>query len=227
MTWISTGQLKTAKRRLTRTLAVLSEHVRSGGFVVGLEPSCLSVFRADGPELLSDDVDAERLRKQSVTLAELLGQHTPGWRPPRLDGLQGVAQVHCHQHAVLGWDADRNLLEQTGARIERLESGCCGLAGNFGFEPGHLEISKACAEDVLLPAIGALADDEWVLADGFSCQTQIHELHDGGHEAVHLAQLLEHGRIAEQTARHSGTASAPSSNGRRPRSIARAKGGGR
>ncbi len=189
LTWISTGQLGTARRVLRRTAAELAPHVRDGGLVVGLEPSCTAVFRADAPELL-DDLDIKRLRNQTVTLAELLTEHTPGWRPPRLDGVNAVAQVHCHQHAVLGWDADARLLERCGADAERLDSGCCGLAGNFGFERGHLEVSKACAEQVLLPAVRSADPDTVVLADGFSCRTQIHELDSNGREGVHLAELL-------------------------------------
>jgi hypothetical protein len=119
-----------------------------------------------------------------------LTEHTPGWTAPQLGGVNGLAQVHCHQHAVLGWEADRKLLEEAGATIERLDSGCCGLAGNFGFEAGHLEISRACAEQVLLPTLRQSGPDDVVLADGFSCRTQIHELDSGGKEAIHLAELL-------------------------------------
>ncbi|HZC72868.1 MAG TPA: FAD-binding and (Fe-S)-binding domain-containing protein [Jatrophihabitans sp.] len=191
LTWISTGQLTTAKRVLRRTVRVLAEHVRSGGLVVGLEPSCTAVFRSDAPELLPHDLDVQRLRAQTVTLAELLTKHTPGWTPPRLDGVRALAQVHCHHHAVLDdWAADRALLEDAGAQVERLDSGCCGLAGNFGFEAGHLEVSEACAERVLLPAVRGAPSDAVILADGFSCRTQISELDSGGREAMHLAELL-------------------------------------
>ena len=191
LTWISTGQLATARKRLRRTVDALAPHVREGGLVVGLEPSCTAVFRSDAPEMFSADHDVARLRDRTVTLAELLTQHSPGYEPPRLDGVEGVAQVHCHQHAVLGWDADRGLLESAGADVERLDSGCCGLAGNFGFTAGHGEVSEACAEQVLLPRLRAADAGTVVLADGFSCRTQIHELDSGGHEAVHLAQLLD------------------------------------
>ncbi len=189
LTWISTGQLNIARRVLSRTAAELAPHVRDGGLVVGLEPSCTAVFRSDAPDLL-ENMDIKRLRNQTVTLAELLTEHTPGWRPPRLDGTHAIAQVHCHQHAVLGWDADSKLLEQCGADAERLDSGCCGLAGNFGFERGHLDVSKACAEQVLLPAVRDADAHTVVLADGFSCRTQIHEFDSGGREGVHLAELL-------------------------------------
>jgi FAD/FMN-containing dehydrogenase/Fe-S oxidoreductase len=189
LTWISTGQLKTAKKMLRRTVRALAPHVQAGGLLVGLEPSCTAVFRADAPELFPHDKDVLRLRDQTVTLAELLSCHSPGYEPPRLGDLAALAQVHCHQHAVLGWDADEKLLNAAGVDVHRLDSGCCGLAGNFGFERGHLEVSKACAERVLLPEVRAADQDTVVLADGFSCRTQIHEL-AGGREAVHLAELL-------------------------------------
>ncbi|HEY3868697.1 MAG TPA: FAD-binding and (Fe-S)-binding domain-containing protein [Actinocrinis sp.] len=190
LTWISTGQLDTARKVLRRTVNALTDHVRDGGLVVGLEPSCTAVFRSDAAELMGDDLDVKRLAEQTVTLAELLTQHTPGWQPPRIEGRHVLAQVHCHQHAVLGWDADQDLLEQCGAQPERLDSGCCGLAGNFGFERGHMEVSEACAESVLLPALRSSHPDDVVLADGFSCRTQIHELDSGGREGIHLAELL-------------------------------------
>ncbi|HEY0646159.1 MAG TPA: FAD-binding and (Fe-S)-binding domain-containing protein [Nocardioides sp.] len=190
LTWISTGQLDTAKRRLRHTVDVLAPHVRGGRLVVGLEPSCTTVFRSDAVDLLAGDPDVDRLRDHVVTLAELLHEHSDGYEPPRLDGTHGLAQVHCHQHAVLGWDADRALLERAGADVERLDSGCCGLAGNFGFTAGHGEVSEACAEQVLLPRLRAAAPGTAVLADGFSCRTQIHQLDSGGKEGQHLAQLL-------------------------------------
>jgi len=106
--------------------------------------------------------------------------------------------VHCHQHAVMGWDTDSALLEAAGAQAEHLESGCCGLAGNFGFQPGHGKISEACAERVLLPRLREAPADAVVLADGFSCRTQIHELDSGGREAMHLSELLATGGAMPQ-----------------------------
>jgi Fe-S oxidoreductase len=190
LTWISTGQLDTARRRLRRAVDALAPHVREGGLVVGLEPSCTAVFRSDATELFSTDPDVDRLCDHTVTLAELLTEHSDGWAPPRLDGRTFLAQVHCHQHAVLGWDADRALLERTGAEVERLDSGCCGLAGNFGFTAGHGAVSEACAEQVLLPRLRSADPGTAVLADGFSCRTQIAQLDSGGTQGQHLAQLL-------------------------------------
>ncbi len=201
LTWISTGQLSTARKVLGHTVSQLADHVRAGGYVVGLEPSCTAVFRNDAPELLAGDQDVKRLSEQTLTLAELLVEKTPDWTPPRLDrdgetgihidaGLKAIAQVHCHQHAIMGWEADAKLLEKAGVDVEQLESGCCGLAGNFGFTKGHGEVSEACAERVLLPRVREADETTMVLADGFSCRTQIHDLDSGGREAVHLAELL-------------------------------------
>jgi len=192
LTWISTGQLAVAKRILTRTARILAPHLRAGGLVLGLEPSCTAVFRSDATDLFPEDHDVRRLRNQTVTFAELLTEHSPGYRPPALDGerVTARAQGHCHQHAVLGWDADQELLARAGVDVERLDSGCCGLAGDFGFEKGHREVSEACAERVLLPRLREAGAETVVLADGFSCRTQIHQLDSGGHEGRHLAEVL-------------------------------------
>ncbi len=192
LTWISTGQLDVARRVLRRSIDQLAEHVRAGGLVVGLEPSCTAVFRSDAPDLLPHDLDVARVRDQTHTLAEILVDHSPGWSPPDLSGRWdgAIAQVHCHQHAVLGWDAESQLLGAAGLDAERLDSGCCGLAGNFGFTRGHGEVSEACAEQVLLPRVRDASPRTVVLADGFSCRTQIHDLDSGGREALHLAELL-------------------------------------
>jgi Fe-S oxidoreductase len=189
LTWISTGQLATAKRVLHRSVEILSGHVDAGGLVVGLEPSCAAVFRSDAAELFPHDREVARLAGATVTLAGLLRQHTPGWRPPRLER-DALVQVHCHQHAVLGDEPDLALMRDMGLRAERLDSGCCGLAGNFGFQPGHREVSEACAERVLLPRLRESTVDTVLLADGFSCRTQVHELDGGGREGVHLAEVL-------------------------------------
>ena len=142
LTWISTGQLDIAKKTLANDSAAARRTSHQGGFVVGLEPSCLAVFRSDAAELLGDDLDAQRLRAQSVTLAELLPDHTPGWTPPRLGGVHGSRR--CTATSTPSWAGMPTAApDEAGATIERLDSGCCGLAGNFGFEAGHLEVSKA------------------------------------------------------------------------------------
>ncbi|WP_016909079.1 FAD-binding and (Fe-S)-binding domain-containing protein [Streptomyces xiaopingdaonensis] len=189
LTWISTGQLGVAQRVFRRTLRTLRPWLEAGTPIVGLEPSCTAVFRSDMPEMLPDDKDVERLAAQTYTLAEFLLGHAPqDWRPPRL-GRHAVVQRHCHQHAIMGFDADRELLARAGVDAEVLDSGCCGLAGNFGFEAGHHEVSMACAESALLPAVRAAAPETLVLADGFSCRTQIEQA-GTGRTAMHLAEAL-------------------------------------
>jgi FAD/FMN-containing dehydrogenase/Fe-S oxidoreductase len=191
LTWISTGQLATARKVLRRTVDALAPYLREGLPVVGLEPSCTAVFRSDARELFPGDQDVQRLRKQTVTLAELLRDHTDGWQPPSVGG-QAIAQTHCHQHAIMGYNPDRALLADAGVDLDVLDSGCCGLAGNFGFEAGHYDVSMACAERVLLPAVRDAAPQTLVLADGFSCRTQI-EQGRTGRIAVHLAEVLAAG----------------------------------
>ncbi|GAA4937316.1 FAD-binding and (Fe-S)-binding domain-containing protein [Streptomonospora halophila] len=191
LTLISTGQLDTARRVVSRTVAALREDVRAGVPVVALEPSCTAVFRADAPEMFPHDEDVARLREQTFTLAEFLNAHAPDWEPPRLERT-ALAQPHCHQHAIMGFSADRELLERAGADVDVPDAGCCGLAGDFGFEDGHYAVSMACAEEGLLPAVRGADPEALVLADGFSCRTQIE--HAGtGREAVHLAQALDMG----------------------------------
>ena len=134
------------------------------------------------------DSPAARTVAASIrTLAEVL-TGAPGWRPPRLDGMTVIAQPHCHQSAVMGWDADAALLRRCGAQVTRV-SGCCGLAGNFGVEQGHYQVSVAIAERGLLPAVRQAPQDAVVLADGFSCRTQLADL--AGQPAMHLAELLD------------------------------------
>ncbi|MEV6769737.1 FAD-linked oxidase C-terminal domain-containing protein [Nocardia sp. NPDC051030] len=195
LTWISTGQLATAKRVLRRTLKTLEPQLRHGIPIVVLEPSCAAVFRSDLPELLDGDQDAKRLAGQTRTLAELLAERAPRWRPPEIMG-SALVQPHCHQHAILGSGPDRDLLCATGAEVELLDAGCCGLAGNFGFERGHYDVSVACAQDQLLPALRAASPDVAILADGFSCRTQIRHLLPGvrpRHTAELLAEALRGG----------------------------------
>ncbi|WP_327232113.1 FAD-linked oxidase C-terminal domain-containing protein [Streptomyces murinus] len=189
LTWISTGQLDTAKRVLRRTLDVLAPFLQAGTPVIGLEPSCTAVFRSDAPELLPDDPDVRRLAGQVRTFAEQLVHHAPDdWRPPAL-ARQALVQTHCHQHAVLKDDADRALMRRAHLDADVLDEGCCGLAGNFGFERGHHEVSMAVAEQGVLPAVRGATPDSLVLADGFSCRTQIEE-GGTGRRALHLAEAL-------------------------------------
>ena len=191
LTWITTGQLGVARRILRRTLDVLAPAVAAGLPIVGLEPSCTSTLRADLPGLLAADPRAASVAAATVTLAEALERYAPGWNPPRpveVPGGRVVSQVHCHQHAVLGFGAERRLLDRLGVDHAVLDAGCCGLAGSFGFEREHHKVSVAVAEQGLLPALRAVGPGATVLADGFSCRTQI--THLTGRQAVHMAELL-------------------------------------
>ncbi|MET9391499.1 FAD-binding and (Fe-S)-binding domain-containing protein [Streptomyces sp. NPDC006624] len=186
LTYVSTGQLDRARTVMRRTLDLMEPVLETGAPVVVLEPSCAAALRTDLPELLHDDPRAARLAAKVLTFAQTLERHAPGWTPPRVD--RPVAgQTHCHQHAVLGDDADRRL--RAAALLSgELSGGCCGLAGNFGFEKGHYEVSAACAEEQLLPSVRDAPDGTVVLADGFSCRTQLEQL--AGAPGRHLAEVL-------------------------------------
>lgn len=188
LTWISTGQLGVARKVLGRTLRALRPVLRAGTPVLVLEPSCAAVFRSDAPGLLRGNEDAHRLAAQTYTIGELLHRKAPDWHPPRTGG-RAVVQPHCHQHAVLHYTHEKELLDDAGVDAHILDAGCCGLAGNFGFQRGHHDVSVACAEDKLLPALRDLDSETGVLADGFSCRTQISDL--AGHcTPRHTASVL-------------------------------------
>ena len=177
LTWITTGQLDRARTIMARTVATLTAYVESGVPVIGLEPSCLATLRSDAEELAGATLDV-------LSLAELVERRRLPL--PDLSGIEVVAQPHCHHHAVIGWASDQALLERAGATLTRV-AGCCGLAGNFGMEKGHYEVSVAVAETHLLPAVRA-NPGAVVLADGMSCRVQLDDL--AGVPTVHLAELL-------------------------------------
>ncbi|OBC12037.1 oxidoreductase [Mycobacterium sp. 852013-50091_SCH5140682] len=183
LTWITTGQLDAAKRIVGRTIESLTAAAELGTPIVGIEPSCTAVLRSDAVELIGSR--AEAVAGSTKTLAEMLTERN--WTPPPLDGTVVVAQPHCHHHAVMTWNADESLLAAANANVQRL-SGCCGLAGNFGVEKGHYDVSVAVAEQQLLPALRSAGPDTVALADGYSCRTQLADLADV--EGQHLAQLL-------------------------------------
>ena len=187
LTWITTGQLTGAKKHLSSLLGVLAPFAASGIPIVGVEPSCTAVLRDDLLDLLPEDPRSALVSDATRTLAEVLSAvPTSERRLPSLEGVEIVAQPHCHHYSVMGWDADQALLESLGARVTRLE-GCCGLAGNFGMEAGHYDLSVAVASHSLLPSLSAKPDAVY-LADGFSCRTQATQL--AGRGGVHLATLL-------------------------------------
>lgn len=187
LTWITTGQLTGAKKYLASLLGVLAPFAASGIPIVGVEPSCTAVLRDDLLDLLPEDPRSLLVSSATRTLAEVLSAVPVSERRlPSLEGVEIVAQPHCHHYSVMGWDADQALLESLGARVTRLE-GCCGLAGNFGMEAGHYDLSVAVASHSLLPSLSAKPDAVY-LADGFSCRTQAAQL--AGRGGVHLATLL-------------------------------------
>lgn len=187
LTWITTGQLAGAKKHLASLLGVLAPFAASGIPIVGVEPSCTAVLRDDLLDLLPEDPRSALVSSATRTLAEVLSAVPASERHlPSLEGVEIVAQPHCHHYSVMGWDTDQALLESLGARVRRLE-GCCGLAGNFGMEAGHYDLSVAVASHSLLPSLAAQPDAVY-LADGFSCRTQATQL--AGRGGVHLATLL-------------------------------------
>jgi Fe-S oxidoreductase len=182
------GMLDLARRQLRQVLETLRPEIAAGLPLVGLEPSCVAVFRDELVNLFPADETARRLSAQTSTLAEFLVRGNA--ELPRRGG-KAIVHGHCHHHAVMGMGADRELLARLGMDFEVLDSGCCGMAGAFGFEAGHYEISVACAERALLPAIHAAAPDALLLADGFSCREQISQL--TGRRALHLAEVAREG----------------------------------
>mgnify|MGYP001818194541 FL=1 len=185
LTWHSTGQLGMAVRMLRRSLG--AAELGGGEPVVVLEPSSATMLRADLPELLSDDPRAARFARRVVTLAELLDQVEYVAPPSQTTSAPAISQPHCHQQAVLGLEAEHRVYARNGIAVGEELAGCCGLAGNFGAEAGHEEVSRAVAELSLKPALDA-APEAPLLADGFSCRTQIESL--SGRRARHLAEVL-------------------------------------
>lgn len=192
--WITTGQLDQGKARIDQAITALEPYIGSGVPVIGLEPSCLATLRGDAAEL-SSRPEAEAVAGGMLTFAELVNRLVDERRVelPDLGDVDAVAQPHCHQSSIIGWDVDQALLEMAGATVTKV-AGCCGLAGNFGVEKGHYETSVAVAESNLLPAVRDQRQRQGegrtkvVLADGMSCRIQLDDLADV--PAIHLAELL-------------------------------------
>jgi FAD/FMN-containing dehydrogenase/Fe-S oxidoreductase len=182
------GMLDTAKRFWRRNLDVLAPHIREGVPVVGIEPSCVAAFRDELPGLMGADEDAKRLSLQTLTLAELLQRHAKDWQAPRLER-RALVHGHCHQEAVIGMGAEKELYERLGLDFEVLDSGCCGLAGSFGFEKDHDQISREIGEQRLIPMVRDAPEEALLIADGFSCKTQIEEMTD--RQPLHTAQVVK------------------------------------
>ena len=181
------GMLDTAKSYLRKILTTLQPVIEAGVPVIGLEPSCTAVFRDELVELFAGNEDAKRLDDQTFYLSEFLNRHADGWTPPHVGG-KALIHVHCHHKSIIGEDDEKELLTKMGVEFREPEKGCCGLAGSFGFEAGHYDVSMAIGEQRLLPAVRSAARDELVITNGFSCQTQIGQ--GAGREARHLAQVI-------------------------------------
>ncbi len=188
------GMLDMAERMLSQILSTLGPAIRKGTPVVGLEPSCVAVFRDEMRDLLPHNDDGSRLADQTFTLAEFLEEEATHYVPPPL-WRKAVVQAHCHHKAVMKFKAEESVFKRMGLDYELLDSGCCGMAGSFGFEAEKYDVSMKCGERVLLPSVREAPRDTLVLADGFSCRTQIEQATD--RHAIHLAQVL-------QMARHEG-----------------------
>jgi Fe-S oxidoreductase len=181
------GMLDEAKAALARILDALGPSLEDGTPVIGLEPSCVAVFRDELANLFPDDRRALRLARQTYTLAEYLV--LVEWKPPVAAGKRNaLVHGHCHQKAVMGMQAELKVLAAAGFAVEAPDSGCCGMAGSFGFKPAHYAASKTIGESVLLPAVRAASPDTLIVANGFSCREQIEQL--GGRGTLHLAEVL-------------------------------------
>ncbi len=181
------GMLDRAKSYLENVLGVLERPIRAGIPVVGLEPACVSVFRDELPDLLPYNEQAKRLHEQTFLLSELLEREGGDFPFPALQK-RAVVHGHCHHKSILKMDAEESVLKKLKLDFNVLDSGCCGMAGSFGFTEEKYDVSIACGERVLLPAVRNASHDTLILANGFSCREQI--MQTTAREPLHLAQVL-------------------------------------
>jgi FAD/FMN-containing dehydrogenase/Fe-S oxidoreductase len=181
------GMLDEAKKYLLRILQVLGPQIDAGLPIVVLEPSCASVFRDELVNLFPSDARAKKLRAQTFLLSEFLQHHAPGYQPDQL-ARRLLVHGHCHHKALMNMTDEEALLRKLGAEVHTPDSGCCGMAGGFGFEKDKFEISQAIGERVLLPAVRLEPRETLIVADGFSCREQIRQA--TGREAMHLSEVL-------------------------------------
>jgi Fe-S oxidoreductase len=183
------GLLGAARAYLARVLDRMAQEIDAGLPIIFLEPSCASVFKDELLELFPADPRALRMSQQVWLLADFLAANAPNSNAGRLTGVQILLHGHCHHKAVFGGpDSEIALLRQAGAVIEQTQAGCCGMAGPFGFAADKFEVSKAIAQEGLLPAVNAAAPETIIVADGFSCREQIAQL--GHRKALHFAEIL-------------------------------------
>jgi FAD/FMN-containing dehydrogenase/Fe-S oxidoreductase len=181
------GLLDSAKKYLLAALSVLQPFLDQDMPIVVLEPSCATVFRDELTNLLPNDSRAHQLKANTLLLSEFLVRKAPHYRPPQRSGTF-VVQGHCHHQAVMKMTDEIQLLTATGANVQLLDSGCCGMAGPFGFERNKFDVSQALAERALLPAVRSAGPDTILVADGFSCREQVAQ--NSPRRALHLAEVL-------------------------------------
>lgn len=185
------GLLDSARSYLANVLERVGPQIDAGLPFIFLEPSCASVFKDELLELFPKDARAKRLSSQVWLLADWIAEKAPDWALGRLQGAQVLLHGHCHHKAVFGGPrSEIDLLRKAGAEVEQIQAGCCGMAGPFGFEADKFEVSKAIANDGLLPAVKAASSLTLIVADGFSCREQIDQLSD--RKAMHFAEVLAH-----------------------------------
>ena len=182
------GMLEKAKDNLRQIMSALGTPIDAGLPIVVLEPSCASVFRDELHNLFPSNERAHRLRSQTFLLSEFLQRYAPNY-PPSKCSMKVLLHGHCHQKALMRMDHEEALLRKLGAEVESLDSGCCGMAGPFGFQKDKFAVSQAVAERVLLPAVRNAAQETLIVTDGFSCREQI--LQGTGKRAIHLAEVLK------------------------------------
>ena len=182
------GFLDVAKSYLHHNLEALARHIDACTPMVVLEPSCCSVFRDEMHNLLPESAAARRLAENTFTLSEFLEERVPGYQPPTLHR-KAIVQGHCHHKAIMRFKEEKALMKKMALDHELLESGCCGMAGSFGYEKDKYELSVACGDRSLLPAVRKAGVATIIMADGFSCKEQIAQ--ETNRHALHLAEVLE------------------------------------
>jgi len=181
------GLLNEAKEYLENVMCVLTKQIVAGIPIVVLEPSCASVFRDELRNLFPHDERAIKLRSQTFLLSEFLERYAPDFAPQLSQKV--LLHGHCHHKSIMGIGAEESVLKKTGADLQSIDSGCCGMAGPFGFEKEKYEVSQAVGERVLLPAVRNTPENALIVSDGFSCREQIHQA--TGRRALHLAEALQ------------------------------------
>ncbi|MDP4231752.1 MAG: FAD-binding and (Fe-S)-binding domain-containing protein [Bacteroidota bacterium] len=207
------GMLDLAKKQLLDILSIVSVDVAAGMPIVVLEPSCASVFRDEARKLFPQREDAKHLAESTYLLSEFLAKYAPDYRSGAISEsapnhikshreggetppLQsGILHLHCHHHSILDREAEGSVLKRAGIDAEQLDAGCCGMAGAFGFETEHYELSMQIGERKVLPKVRETSGDQFIIADGFSCREQIQQA--TGRKTMHLAEVLA-SNVAEQ-----------------------------